>query len=394
MSPERLIQPRMKGFVSLDSHPAGCRANVEALVTKLERRDGTMGPVVVVGSSTGYGLATAVVAAFAYGAPVVGVCLERPAERARTASAGWYNVAALHDAARREGARITTINADCFAPATKAAVAEQLEAHMGPAELLVYSVAAPVRVDPATGARYRSVIKPIGSPLLTKTVNLDTGALAEMLLEPASPEEIEDTRRVMGGEDWADWIAALGARGVLADDFRTVAYSYVGSELTAGIYRSGTIGAAKEHLEKTALELAGDLDSRAYTSVNGAVITQASAAIPGLALYISLLLAAARDSGVQVEDTADQALRLFDDHLGPGRRAAVDRSGRIRLDDWEMEPGFQAELARRWAEVNPDNFARLGDFGSFRAGFRHLFGFDVEGVDYQRPVEVNLTWET
>ena len=389
---ERLAQPRTKGFVSLDAHPAGCRANVEALLARLSRRDETMGPVVVVGSSTGYGLATAAVAAFAYAAPVIGVCLERPAERGRTASAGWYNVAALHKLARRDGARMATLNADCFAPSTKQAVADLLEEGPGPSDLLVYSVAAPVRADPDSGARLRSVIKPIGDPLVTKTVNLDTGALIEVSLDPASPEEIEATRRVMGGEDWAAWVGALQARGVLAPEFRTVAYSYIGSPLTARIYRSGSIGVAKEDLESTALGLSEVLDRRAYTSVNGAVVTQASAAIPGLPLYLSLLFATARDVGLSPEDTLTQAERLFDGHVGPASSPVLDEAGRIRLDDWEMEASFQAELARRWAAIGQDNFEQLADFATFRHEFRRLFGFEVDGVDYDRPVEIDVGW--
>jgi enoyl-[acyl-carrier protein] reductase/trans-2-enoyl-CoA reductase (NAD+) len=390
MASARVVQARMRGFVALDAHPHGCRANVADLVHNVEPTGATMGPVVVVGSSTGYGLASAVVAAFGYGAPVVGVCLERPAERDRSASAGWYNSVALHDLARERKAVAVTINADCFAPDTKQQVATLLEERFGPAEALIYSVAAPVRIDPETSTRYRSVIKPIGAPCRTKTLRLDSEQVAEVTLDPATPEEIEATRRAMGGEDWASWVTTLHERELLASSFRTVAFSYVGSPLTASIYRSGTIGRAKQDLEDTAVGLTRRLGGKAWTSVNGAVVTQASAAIPAVPLYLSLLMAVTRDLGWPREDTVDQARRLFADHLGPGCQPSVDGEGRIRLDGWELASELQAEVARRWALVTPDNLKDLADVDGFRIEFRRLFGFDRSDVDYEAPVEVDL----
>ncbi|MBO0732355.1 MAG: enoyl-[acyl-carrier-protein] reductase FabV [Acidimicrobiaceae bacterium] len=380
----------MRGFVALDAHPHGCRANIAELVRRVEPTGQKMGPVVIVGSSTGYGLASAVVAALGYGAPVVGVCLERPAERDRSASAGWYNSAALHDLAREREAVTVTLNADCFAPATKRRVASLLEERFGPAEALIYSVAAPVRVDSTTNTRHRSVIKPMGAPYRTKTLRLDRQEVAEVTLDPATSEEAEATTRVMGGEDWATWVSTLDDRGLLASSFRTVAFTYVGSALTAPIYRGGTIGRAKQDLEETALDLALRLGTKAWTSVNGAVVTQASAAIPGVPLYLSLLMAATRDLGWSRQDVVDQARRLFAEHLGPGCRPRVDGEGRIRLDDWELASELQTEVGRRWAMVTTDNLKELADVEGFRTEFRRLFGFDRPDVDYEVPVEVEV----
>jgi enoyl-[acyl-carrier protein] reductase / trans-2-enoyl-CoA reductase (NAD+) len=390
--PERVVTPRTKGFISLESHPIGCATTAARLVETASKEAGpTLGPVLVIGSSTGYGLATTAVSAFGYGAPTLGVCLERPAERGRTASAGWYNVAAVHAEARRRGANVITINGDCFAKETKEAVIEQVKA-LGGVELLVYSVAAPVRIDPDAGITHRSVIKPITGSLRAKGLSLDTGRLVETTLEPASHEEIEATTKVMGGEDWARWVRVLGDAGVLAPEFRTVAYTYLGSSLTSPIYRSGTIGRAKEHLEHTA-QLLGRRDGiEAFTSVNGALVTQASAAIPSVGLYMSLLFAATRDLGAVVESGLRQIQHLFGEHLGPGRSPTTDDDGRIRLDRWELSPPLQSELERRWNQVSDDNLEQLADVPRFRREFLNLFGFDVEGVDYQEPVALDVAW--
>ncbi|HET6873171.1 MAG TPA: enoyl-[acyl-carrier-protein] reductase FabV, partial [Acidimicrobiales bacterium] len=350
-----------------------------------------LGPVVVVGSSGGYGLPAAVTAAFGFRAPVVGVCLERPAHRGRTASAGWYNLAELHRLAAARKRRLVTVNADCFADATKEQVVAELS-RTGPPSLLVYSVAAPLRTDPDTGVTHRSVLKPIGSPYVTKSLRIDTGDVTEVLLEPATEREIADTVQVMGGRDWTRWIDSLDAAGLVGDGLHTVAFGYLGPALTHPIYRSGTIGAAKADLEAAAGLLNARLSGRgggAWVSVNSAAVTQASAAIPAVPLYLSLLMAVTGPTGTW-ESPAVQMRRLFDELLVDEGGPTLDDEGRIRLDGWELDPVVQAEVATRWAEVTTESLSRLGDPVGFRTAFRRLFGFDMKGVDYDEPVEVDI----
>jgi enoyl-[acyl-carrier protein] reductase / trans-2-enoyl-CoA reductase (NAD+) len=383
----------MKGFIALDAHPVGCARQVASAVEELQPSESrslpTPGPVVVLGASGGYGLPAAIAAAFRYDAPVIGVCLERPPQRGRTATAGWYNVVALAREAERRQRRITVLNADCFADATKQQVTDELAA-LGPPSLLIYSVAAPVRTDPASGVTYRSVLKTVGEPFSTKTVKMDTGEITETTLDPATDEEIDATVRVMGGDDWARWVDALSSASLIADGFRTVAFDYVGPEATHAIYRSGTIGAAKRHLEATAKQLDAKLSQRgggAWASVNAAAVTQSSTAIPAVPLYLSLLLAAAP----HFETPTEQMRRLFDEHLAKAS-PALDAEGRIRLDDWELTPQLQGDIARRWDTVTTDTFNAVGDFDSFQRRFRQLFGFDVPGINYDASVDIDLPW--
>ena len=384
----------MKGFIALDAHPIGCARQVAAAVDALREPEPRQlpreGPVVVLGASGGYGLPSAIAAAFRYGAPVIGVCLERPAQRGRTATAGWYNVVELDRQADAHGKNITVLNADCFADETKALVIEQLS-KLGPPAALIYSVAAPVRTDPTTGVTYRSVLKPVGEAFTTKTVKIDTGEIAETTLEPATDEDVDATTKVMGGDDWSGWIDALSSASLITEGFRTVAFDYVGPEATHPIYRSGTIGAAKRHLEQTARNLDRQLTSLnggAWASVNAAAVTQSSAAIPAVPLYLSLLLATAE----RFEHPTEQMRRLFDDHLAAPDRPAADEEGRIRLDGWELDPGLQQEISRRWATATNETFPQLADFEGFQRHFRQLFGFDVPGVDYEVAVDADLPW--
>lgn len=385
----------MKGFIALDAHPTGCARQVADTVDELTRDAGgrslpVSGPVVVLGASGGYGLPAAAAAAFRYDTPVIAVCLERPAQRGRTATAGWYNAIELHRQARRKGKHIATLNADCFSDETKLQVVDLLRP-LGPPSLLIYSVAAPVRTDPDSGITYRSTLKPIGEPFTSKTVKIDSGDVAETTLAPATDEEIDATVRVMGGDDWSRWIDALGAASLIQNGFRTVAFDYVGPEATHPIYRSGTIGRAKHHLEETAKRLNGALaagSGGAWASVNAAAVTQSSTAIPAVPLYLSLLLAAAD----RFETPTEQMRRLFDDFLASPAAPDLDGEGRIRLDDWELAPRLQQDIAHRWAEATNVNFAELGDFASFRTRFRQLFGFDVSGIDYDREVVADLPW--
>jgi enoyl-[acyl-carrier protein] reductase / trans-2-enoyl-CoA reductase (NAD+) len=395
---DAVVRPRMKGFIGLDAHPGGCARVVSSMVDALadparieagageERR----GPVVVVGSSGGYGLPCAVVAAFRYGLPVLGVCLERPAQRNRTGSAGWYSVGELHRRARAAGVPLETVNADCFADETKDIVLKRLR-EWGSPSLLIHSVASPLRVDPETGIRHRSTLHPVGEPFTTKTIKIDNGEVGETSIEPATDDEVASTVKVMGGEDWERWIDALDAEGLIEDGFGTVAFSYIGPEVTHPIYRSGSIGAAKAHLEETAHRLHDRLGDRggAWVSVNAAAVTQSAVAIPAVPLYLSLLLRVTVPTGT-FEDPAEQMRRLFDDHLLAPGGPTVDGERRIRLDDWELADEVQAEVGRRWAEVTTETLDELGDFSDFRRRFRQLFGFDVDGIDYEQPVAIDV----
>lgn len=393
---QRILQPRGTQALLVDSHPTGCARTVQDMIDLAPRpAAGARQPVVlVIGSSAGYGLAAAAVALFTHQAACVGVCYERPATAKRTASAGWYRTRALAEAARVAGVRFAPINGDGFDPATKKVAVDRFRAEFGPVDYLIYSVAAPRRTDPVSGQAFQSVIKPIGQAHTTKTLAYGadgSAAVREQTLAAATAEETAATVKVMGGEDWAAWVHALAEERLLAPGFKTVALTYVGSDLTGAIYRHGTIGHAKAHLEATATRLNAELAARggaAFTSVNGAVVTHASTAIPGIALYVSLLRAGNKDA---MQTPLQQGVRLFD-HLqrGNGAGGEVDGHGRLRLDDWELDETVQADVHHRWKHVATDNVERLADPGWFHTMVRRLYGFDVPGVDYAAPVEVDL----
>jgi enoyl-[acyl-carrier protein] reductase/trans-2-enoyl-CoA reductase (NAD+) len=391
--PVQTVSARIRGFICTNAHPAGCAANVRAQVDLLGRGapGRGLGGALVVGSSTGYGLSSLIAAVFGYGARAVGVCLEREGEGNRTASAGWYNLAEVHRLARAAGRSVTTINADAYGDDAKRAAVDRLRRGGGKVDLVVYSLASPKRTD-AAGVSWTSALKPIGAPFKSKSINLGNDQVGTVEIAPATDAEIEATRKVMGGEDWALWIEALRGADLLAPNARTVAYSYVGPELTTPIYRSGTIGRAKEHLEETARALGHNLAKTgggAFVSVNKAVVTQASAAIPVVPLYISLLFKVMKQEGTH-EGTGEQIARLFRDHLAPGRTPSLDAAGRIRVDDLEMDPRVQARVSALWQEVTTENLTQLTDYAGFKHDFRSLFGFDVPGVDYATPVETEV----
>jgi enoyl-[acyl-carrier protein] reductase/trans-2-enoyl-CoA reductase (NAD+) len=394
--PVQNVSARIRGFICLNAHPAGCAANVEAEVQGIAGGGAPgsgLGDVLVIGSSTGYGLSSLLAAVFGYGARAVGVCLERPPQGEKTASAGWYNLAAAHRLARAAGRPIATVNGDAYSDDVKRQTVRLLEGRGAKLDLVVYSLASPKRTDPRTGTSYTSALKPIGAPFRSKSINLGTDQVTAVEIPPAADAEIEATRKVMGGEDWELWMRALLDAGLLAGGCRTVAYSYVGPELTSPIYRGGTIGKAKEHLEATAralgATLAGRLAGGAYVSVNKAVVTQASSAIPVVPLYISLLYKVMKEAGTH-EGTAQQILRLYRDHLAPGRAPLVDADGRIRIDDREMDARIQQRVSALWQEASTDNLFALSDYAGFKREFRSLFGFGVPGVDYAQPVETDL----
>jgi enoyl-[acyl-carrier protein] reductase/trans-2-enoyl-CoA reductase (NAD+) len=393
--PVQTVAARIRGFICLNAHPAGCAENVRAQI-EVARKGAPgkgLGHALVVGASTGYGLSSLVTTVFGYGARAVGVCLERAPQGDKTASAGWYNVAAVGRRARQDGRDVAFVNGDAYTDAIKAETIELLKRRGAKLDSVVYSLASPKRTDPKTGLTHTSVLKPLGAPFVSKSIGLGNDQVTRVELAPATDADVEATRKVMGGEDWDLWIRALLDADLLAKGCRTVAYSYIGPELTYPIYRSGTIGKAKEHLEETARALGAELGARlggaAYVSVNKALVTQASSAIPVVPLYISLLYKIMKAAGTH-EGTAEQIARLFREHLGPGRTPTLDAAGRIRIDDREMQPEVQARVSALWDEVTTENLFALTDYAGFKQEFRSLFGFEVPGVDYAQPVETEI----
>ncbi len=388
---QQVVQPRIRGFISLTAHPEGCAANVREQVAAIRAAglSGSIGTALVVGSSTGYGLSSALVAAFGYGAKTLGVGFEKEPAGDKTGTAGWYNVAEAHRLATEAGLTYETINGDAFSTEVKAQVVEALR-RLGPVDLLVYSLAAPRRRDP-DGTVWNSTLKPIGDPYRGRAFDLRTESVVETEIEPATEEEIEATVRVMGGEDWRMWVGMLRAEGLLAPGARTVAYSYVGPEVTEAIYRRGTIGAAKEHLERTAIQLnetLGQSGGGAWVSVNKSVVTQASAAIPAVPLYLSVVYKVMKDLGLH-EGVLEQIVRLFRDHIGPGATPTLDEAHRIRLDDREMSEAVQTVIREIWPQITTENLAQTTDYAGYQADFQRLFGFGVDGIDYDAPTEID-----
>jgi enoyl-[acyl-carrier protein] reductase/trans-2-enoyl-CoA reductase (NAD+) len=389
------VTARIRGFICLNAHPAGCAENVRAHV-EVARRGAPgagLGHALVVGASTGYGLASLATTVFGYGARAVAVCLERPPQGDKTASAGWYNLAALGRLARDAGRDVAVVNGDAYTDEIKAQTVELLKKRGAKLDSFVYSLASPKRTDPRTGVTHASVLKPVGAPFVSKSIGLGNDQVQSVEIAPATADDVEATRKVMGGEDWALWTRALLDADLLAKGCRTVAYSYIGPELTYPIYRSGTIGKAKEHLEETARALSADLGARvggaAWVSVNKALVTQASSAIPVVPLYISLLYKVMKEKGTH-EGTAEQIARLYRDHLAPGRTPTLDEAGRIRVDDLEMAPDVQRRIVELWPQVTTENLFSLTDYAGFKQEFRSLFGFEVPGVDYTQPVETDV----
>lgn len=391
-----VINPRIRGFICTTSHPTGCAANVQRQID-VAAKGGPgrgIGNALVIGSSAGYGLASLITLAFGHGAKVLGCCFERPGQGEKAGSAGFYNLAEVHRQAKAKGRTVETINGDAFAAAGKAAAIAALKARFGKLDYVVYSVATPKRTDPATGTTYASTLKPIGAPYTAKTVDLDTDQVKPITIAQATEDEIAATVKVMGGEDWALWIRALRDADLLAPGCRTVAYSYIGPQITHAIYRAGTIGRAKDHLEDTARtldrELQTALGGHAWVSVNKALVSQASSAIPVVPLYISLLYRVMKEKGCH-EGTIEQMVRLWKDHLAPGKTPVVDEQQRIRVDDWEMRADVQEIAGRLWQQVESGNLMQISDYAGFKREFRNLFGFEVDGVAYDQAVETEAT---
>ena len=390
-----IIKPKIRGFICVTAHPAGCAAHVEeqiAFVKSQKPIEGCPKRVLVVGASTGYGLASRIVPAFSSGSSTIGVFYERPFENGKPGTAGWYNSVAFEQAAGREGLYAKSINGDAFSDDIKKQTIDLIKADLGQIDVLIYSLASPRRTLPKTGETARSVLKPIGEAFTAKTVDPDKGIVSDITIEPASEVEQRDTVLVMGGEDWKLWVEALSEAGVLADNFDTVAYSYIGPELTWAVYRNGTIGRAKEHLEATAKELQTLLQpkgGRAYVSVNKALVTQASSAIPVVPLYISILYKLMKEKGTH-EGCIEQVQRLFATQLYNGNQPTLDDKGRIRVDDWEMLPEIQEAVQQLWPQITTENLEQLSDIVGYREEFLKLFGFGLPGVDYEADVEADV----
>ena len=391
---EAVVKPRIRGFICTTSHPAGCASNVNAQIQVAEaaRKDGAGSlRVLVIGASTGYGLAARIAAGAMYGAGSVGVFFERESNGAKSGTPGFYNTAAYHRYATENGLVSANVNGDAYSHEIKRKTLELVASRLGKVDVVIYSLASPKRTDPDTGEIYQSVLNPVGETYVGKTIDLNREVINEVTVEPATDEGIRGTVGVMGGDDLRRWSEALLEAGLLAEGARIVPFSYIGPVLTWPIYRSGTIGRAKEHLERTTKTIDGRLRStvggRAMVSVNKAVITQASAAIPVVPLYISLLYRIMRERGVH-EDPIQQMVRLFSDHVGPGGTPSVDGEDRIRLDNLELEASVQREIDTVWPSITTENFRALTDYDAYKRGFRQLFGFEVDGVDYDEPVEL------
>lgn len=381
-----IIAPKIRGFICTTAHPEGCAKHVAEQIAVV-RKGGLIenGPkkVLVIGSSTGYGLSSRIAAAFGANAASIGVFFERPGEAGRTATAGWYNSAAFEKEAAAAGLYARSFNGDAFSDAVKTEVIAAVKADLGQVDLVIYSLASPRRTDPKTGEVYKSVLKPIGESYTNKNLNTTTGVVSNITIEPVEGDDVAQTIAVMGGEDWQLWMDALMEARVLAEGVKTVAYSYIGPELTWPIYKNGTIGRAKEDLERVQRELddkLAPLGGKAWVSVNKALVTQASSAIPVVPLYISLLYKAMKADGSH-EDTIEQIDRLLRERLY-NNNPQPDEAGRIRVDDWEMAAKIQEIVGQRWDEVNTENLAQLADFEGYQSSFLRLFGFGLEGVDY------------
>lgn len=381
-----IIKSRMRGFISLTAHPAGCEQSVLKQIDYVKSKGKVDGPkkVLVIGASTGFGLASRITSAFASDAATIGIFFEKEPQPEKTASPGYYNTAAFSKAAHAAGLYAKSINGDAYSTEIKTKTIKLIKADLGQVDMVVYSLASPVRTHPVTGITHRSVLKPIGQSYSNKTVDFHSGNITPVTIEPANDEEIANTVAVMGGEDWEMWIDALNAAGVLADNALTLAYSYIGPSVTEPIYRKGTIGRAKDHLEATAKNMTEKLSSkglRAYVSVNKALVTQASSAIPIIPLYITVLFKVMKAKGIH-EGCIEQIQRLYADKLFNGGEVPTDEAGRIRIDDWEMRDDVQNEVARIFEESDSENIHETGDLKGYTKDFKNLFGFGFKTIDY------------
>ncbi len=392
-----IVTPKFRGFICTTSHPAGCEYNVRQQVEYVKRQKKIQGAkkVLVIGASTGYGLSSRITAAFGCGAATIGLFFERPASGNKTASAGWYNTAVFEKLAKEEGLYAKSINGDAFSNEIKQQTIDLIKKDLGKVDMVIYSIASPRRTHPVTGEVFNSSLKPIGAPCTVKTVDFHSQQVSESTIEPATEEEIRQTVAVMGGEDWEMWMSALKEADVLENGAVTIAYTYVGPEMTHAIYRKGTIGRAKDDLEATAGKITENLagiGGKAYVSINKAVVTQASAAIPVISIYISVLFKVMKEMNIH-EGTIEQMYRMLNDRVYSGN-LKLDGKGRICMDDWEMRPEVQAQVAKYWAEANNENITEISDIEEYRKEFFRLFGFEFAAVDYSQDVDIDVKIES
>ncbi|MCD7824383.1 MAG: trans-2-enoyl-CoA reductase family protein [Clostridiaceae bacterium] len=385
-----VVEPKVKGFMCTTAHPAGCEAAVKAQIEYVKSQPATEGPkkVLVIGSSMGYGLASRIAATYSCGADTIGVIFDKAGKEKRTGTAGWYNTAAFEKFAAADGFYAKSINGDAYSQEIKDETIALIKKDWGKADMVIYSIAAPRRKAP-DGVTYRSVLKTVGQSYTNQAIDLMTNEIFEATIEPATEEEIHDTVKVMGGEDWKLWIEALKEADALQDGAKTVAYSYIGPELTHPIYYSGTIGQAKQHLYRTAGEINQEIDGvEAYVSVNKAVVTQSSAAIPIVPLYMSLMLKVMKEKKLH-EGCIEQMYRMFHDRLCTGE-VVTDENGLIRMDDYEMKPEVQDAIRELWGSVSAENIDKIGDLQSYWQDFYEIFGFRIPGVDYSADVDIQI----
>ena len=382
-----IIEPRMRGFICLTAHPKGCEQNVKNQIDYVKSKGKIDGAkrVLVIGASTGFGLASRISSAFGCDAATIGVFFEKPSSEGKTATPGWYNSAAFENEAHNAGLYAKSINGDAFSKEIKQQTMDMIKSDLGQVDLIIYSLASPVRLDPETGVLHRSTLKPIGTTFTNKTVDFHTGNVTQVSIEPANQDDIDNTVKVMGGEDWTLWIEALKNAGLLAEGATTIAYSYIGPAVTEAVYRKGTIGSAKDHLEATAFTITDslkDLNGKAYVSVNKALVTQASSAIPVIPLYISLLYKIMKADGIH-EGCIEQIQRLYSERLYTGNEVPTDSNGRIRIDDWEMREDVQTQVSELWAKATTESLGEIGDLAGYKQDFLNLFGFGFENIDYK-----------
>jgi enoyl-[acyl-carrier protein] reductase / trans-2-enoyl-CoA reductase (NAD+) len=391
-----IIKPKVRGFVCVTAHPEGCAAHVQEWIDYVKKPGPiNQGPkkVLVIGASTGYGLASRIAAAFGSGAATLGVFFERPSEEGRSATPGWYNTIAFTKAARDAGLYAKNINGDAFSDDIKRQALDAIRADLGQVDLVIYSLASPRRTHPKTGATHKSVLKPVGQSYTNKTVDTDKGVVSQVTIDPANEQEIADTIAVMGGEDWEMWMNALSDAKLLAKGAQSVAYSYIGPDVTWAIYKNGTIGLAKNDLERAGRNIDSLLKlnsgGRAFISVNKALVTQASSAIPVVPLYISILYKVMKAKGTH-EGCIEQIHRLFATQMYNGKSPTLDQGGRVRIDDWEMRPEIQSAVREIWPKVTTENLGAETDIAGYRTEFLKLFGFGLSGVNYEAETEPHV----
>lgn len=389
-----VVQPKMRGFISLSAHPAGLKSLIADQVNRTNSIEGgNINNALILGSSMGYGLASSIVSLFGFQANTLGVCFERSPNKKKTGSAGWYNSGELIKIADANDLNFQVYNGDAFSELTKQTVIDHLKANYGKIDLLVYSLAAPRRTDEKNDKVWNSTLKPVGKSAFIKNINLQNHMFEEVEITQATDEEVLSTVKVMGGEDWQIWIDTLEKHSLLSDNFKTVAFSYIGPEVTEEIYRTGTIGKAKENLEATAAIIDSKLsssftNSEARVSINKAIVTQASSAIPGVPLYMSMLLQLMKANNTH-EDALDQIIRLFEDKKFHTGEPVVDSDQLIRLDDFELEEIIQNEVKNRWHKLSASNYLSLIDLEQYKHDFNQIFGFDVDDIDYAKEVEID-----